>query len=80
MTPRETTKLTMKRPPTCAKRRREMRAWATVTTTTMTDLMEAARKEPKNRDVRKELEKAKVQLDALKEQQKGLFGGIFAVS
>ena len=44
------------------------------------DLVEAARREPQNRDVRKELDKVKQQLAALKEQQKGLFGGMFQLS
>ena len=36
------------------------------------DLMEAAKREPQNKDVRKELEKLKVQATALKQQQKNV--------
>ena len=42
------------------------------------DLLEAAKRDPQNRDVRKELERLKAQAAALKQQQKNLFGGMFA--
>lgn len=44
------------------------------------DLMDAAKREPQNKDVRKELEKLKSQSTALKQQQKKLFGGMFSSS
>ena len=44
------------------------------------DLMDAAKREPQNKDVRKELEKLKSQSTALKQQQKNLFGGMFSSS
>jgi len=42
------------------------------------DLYEAARKEPQNKEVRKELEALKKMEQKLKQEQKGMFGGIFA--
>ena len=42
------------------------------------DLMEAARRDPQNKEVRKELDKVKTQSIAIKQQQKNLFGGMFA--
>ena len=44
------------------------------------DLLEAARLEPQNKEVRKELEKAKTQSAALRQQQKNLFGGLFTTA
>ena len=39
---------------------------------------QAARKEPQNKEVRKELEALKKMEQKLKQEQKGMFGGIFA--
>ena len=41
-------------------------------------LAQAARKEPQNKEVRKELEALKKQEQKLKQEQKGMFGGMFA--
>ena len=42
------------------------------------DLLEAAKRDPQNRDVRKELEKLKVQSAARKAELKAQFGGMFS--
>lgn len=42
------------------------------------DLLQAAKRDPQNRDVRKELEQLKAQNAVLKQQQKNLYGGMFS--
>jgi hypothetical protein len=42
------------------------------------DLFEAAKRDPQNRDIRREIETLKKQEQKLKQQQKGMFGGMFA--
>ena len=41
------------------------------------DLYEAAKREPQNKDIRREIEGLKKQEQKLKQQQKGMFGGMF---
>ena len=44
------------------------------------DLTRAAQLDPQNRDVRRELEAVKEQEKAVKEKQKGMFGGMFSAA